>query len=70
MLRGEAGVGKTALLDYATASGSDLRVMRLGGVESETELPFAALHQPCAPLLARLDQLPVLSATRFESSLA
>jgi AAA ATPase domain len=57
VLVGEAGVGKTALLDYATASAPDLRVLRAVGVESEMELAFAALHQLCAPLLDRLDRL-------------
>jgi predicted ATPase len=58
VLEGEAGVGKSALLDYATASASDLRVLRAVGVESEMELAFAALHQLCGPLLDRLDRLP------------
>src|SRR4051794_13188427 len=58
VVRGEAGVGKTALLDYATRSASDLRVLHVMGVESEMELAFAALHQLCAPLLDRLDRLP------------
>src|SRR6201995_4390710 len=58
VLRGEAGVGKTALLDYAVDSASDLTVLRASGVESEMELAFAALHQLCGPLLDRLDRLP------------
>jgi AAA ATPase domain len=58
VLEGEAGVGKTALLDYAITSASGLRVLRAVGVESEMELAFAALHQFCAPLLPRLDRLP------------
>ena len=58
VLEGEAGVGKTALLDYAVASASDLRVLRAVAVESEMELAFAALHQLCAPVLDRLDGLP------------
>src|SRR4051812_38331473 len=57
-MRGEAGVGKTALLGYAVGSGSDLRVLRAAGVESEMELAFAALHQLCAPLLDLLERLP------------
>ena len=59
VLEGEAGVGKSALLDYAIASASDLRVLRAVGVESEMELAFAALHQLCAPALDRLERLPV-----------
>jgi DNA-binding CsgD family transcriptional regulator len=59
VVEGEAGVGKTALLDYAIASASDLRVLGAVGVESEMELAFAALHQLCAPVLDRLERLPV-----------
>src|ERR1700752_4119449 len=58
VLRGEPGVGKTALLQYAIESASDLRVLRARGVESEIELPFAALHQLCLPMLDRLAHLP------------
>jgi predicted ATP-dependent serine protease len=45
VVRGEPGIGKSALLDYAIESASGLRVVRAEGVESEMELPFAALHQ-------------------------
>ena len=58
VVRGEAGVGKTALLEYAIERASDLRVVRAVGVESEMELAFAALHQLCAPMLDRIDRLP------------
>jgi DNA-binding CsgD family transcriptional regulator/tetratricopeptide (TPR) repeat protein len=58
VLRGEAGIGKTALLDHLVASASDLRVLRAVGVESEMELAFASLHQLCAPLLDRTERLP------------
>jgi len=58
ILRGEAGIGKTALLEYLVASASDLTVARAVGVEWEMELAFAGLHQLCAPMLDRLDRLP------------
>jgi DNA-binding CsgD family transcriptional regulator len=58
VLRGEAGVGKTALLDHVLAHASGCRVVRAAGVESEMELAFAGLHQLCAPFLDRLDRLP------------
>jgi DNA-binding CsgD family transcriptional regulator len=58
VLRGEPGVGKTALLDHLVGQASRLRVVRAAGVQSEMELAFAGLHQLCAPLLDRLDRLP------------
>jgi DNA-binding CsgD family transcriptional regulator/tetratricopeptide (TPR) repeat protein len=58
VLRGEAGIGKTALLEYLIASASDITVVRAVGVESEMELAFASVHQLCGPLLDRLPRLP------------
>jgi DNA-binding CsgD family transcriptional regulator len=58
VLRGEAGVGKSALLEYVLQGASGCRTARTAGVESEMELPFAALHQLCAPFLDRLERLP------------
>jgi DNA-binding CsgD family transcriptional regulator len=58
ILRGEAGVGKTALLRYAARQAFDFEVAEIAGVEAEMELPFAGLHQLCAPMLERLDTLP------------
>jgi DNA-binding CsgD family transcriptional regulator len=58
VLRGEAGVGKTALLEHVIESASGLTVVRAVGVESEMELAYAALHQLCAPLLDRVDRIP------------
>jgi DNA-binding CsgD family transcriptional regulator len=60
VLRGDAGVGKTALLDYAVtaARSSALRVVRVTGTEAERELAFAGLHQLCAPFLDRLERVP------------
>src|SRR6266700_678969 len=57
VIRGEAGVGKTALLDYAAAA-AGMRVLRGTGIESEAELPFAALQLLLRPGLGRLDVLP------------
>src|SRR5215204_1272312 len=58
VVRGEAGVGKTALLHYCARQASGFRVARIAGVESEMELPFAGLHQLCAPMQGRLGALP------------
>jgi len=58
VLRGEPGVGKTALVEYLLESATGCRTARAAGVESEMELPFAGLHQLCAPMLERLDRLP------------
>jgi DNA-binding CsgD family transcriptional regulator len=58
VLRGEAGVGKTALLDYLLERTSGGHVARAVGVESEMELAFAGLHQLCAPMLDLRDRLP------------
>jgi DNA-binding CsgD family transcriptional regulator len=58
VMRGEPGVGKTALLEYAIESSAGLRVARVAGVESEMELAFAALQQLCAPMLDKLGGLP------------
>jgi DNA-binding CsgD family transcriptional regulator/uncharacterized protein YuzE len=59
VVRGEPGAGKTALLDYLVQQASGCRIVRVAGVQSEMELAFAGLHQLCAPLLDRLDRLPV-----------
>jgi DNA-binding CsgD family transcriptional regulator len=57
-IRGEPGIGKTALLRYAARQASGLRVLRLDGVEPEMELPFAGIHRLCAPLLDLLEAVP------------
>jgi DNA-binding CsgD family transcriptional regulator/tetratricopeptide (TPR) repeat protein len=57
-VRGEAGVGKSALLEYVVGAAADMRVARAVGVESEMELAFASVHLLCAPLLDRLADLP------------
>jgi DNA-binding CsgD family transcriptional regulator len=58
VIRGEAGIGKTALLEHAVEAASGFRVVRSGGVEAELELAYAGVHQLCTPLLAGLDRLP------------
>src|ERR687890_784287 len=58
VLRGETGIGKTALLDVVLDRAAGCRVARAAGVESEMELAFAGLHQLCSPHLDRLGKLP------------
>ena len=64
VVRGEAGIGKTALLDYAARSATGLQLIRAAGVEPEMELAFAALHQFCSPML---DSLPLLPAPQHDA---
>jgi len=59
VLRGEPGIGKTALLGYAAKRAAGFQVVRAAGVESEMELPFASLHQLCGPMLGGLGRLPL-----------
>jgi len=59
VLRGDAGIGKTALLEYLSGVADGCRIARVAGVESEMELAFAGLHALCAPMLGRVGQLPV-----------
>ncbi|GGL12267.1 transcriptional regulator [Planomonospora parontospora subsp. antibiotica] len=58
VLRGEAGAGKTSLLDAAAASRGAMRVLRTAGVESEADLAFAVLHQVLRPVVGSLEALP------------
>ena len=58
VLRGDAGIGKTTLLDHVAGKASGCQVIQLAGVESEIELPFAALEQLLTPTLGRLEVLP------------
>jgi DNA-binding CsgD family transcriptional regulator len=58
VVRGEPGIGKTALLGHLAAEASGFQMVRAVGVESEMELAYAGLHQLCAPMLGRLDRLP------------
>ena len=67
VLTGEAGIGKTALLQYLIDFATDMSVIRAVGVESEMELAFASLHQLCAPLLDRLERLPLPQRQALET---
>jgi DNA-binding CsgD family transcriptional regulator len=58
VVRGEPGVGKSALLDYVARRATGCRVARAAGVQSEMGLAFAGLHQLCAPMLDSVDRLP------------
>ncbi|MEV6280618.1 AAA family ATPase [Nocardia sp. NPDC051832] len=66
ILRGEPGIGKTALLDYAAAQG--IPAVRSAGIESEAELPFAALHLLLRPGLALTDTLPARQRTALHAA--
>ena len=68
VLRGEPGVGKTALLEYAVERATALRVVRAAGVQSEMELAFAGLHQLLASMLDRLEGLPAPQREALETA--
>jgi len=65
---GEAGAGKTALLNEAFGSAPDLRVVRGAGIESEMELPFAGLHQLCVSMFDHLEDLPAPQADALRTA--
>jgi hypothetical protein len=67
VLRGEAGIGKTALLQHLTAEASGLHIVRATGVESQMKLAFANLHQLCGPMLGRLADLPAPQRQALEA---
>jgi DNA-binding CsgD family transcriptional regulator len=58
VMLGEAGIGKTALMNYCARQAAGCRVARIAGVQTEFEMPYAALHQLCQPMLDHLDALP------------
>ena len=58
VVHGEAGVGKTALLEYTIAAARQFRIARTSGVEAEMELPFAAAQQLCSPFVELRERLP------------
>ena len=69
VLRGVAGVGKSALLEHARERANGMQVLGCRGVESEAELPFAAVHQLVRPVLDRVDVLPAPQATALRRAL-
>ncbi|MEV0614432.1 LuxR family transcriptional regulator [Nonomuraea sp. NPDC050404] len=68
VVRGEAGIGKSALLDFAAARAGEMRVLRGFGVESESELPYAAAHQLLRPVADRLAAIPAGQAAALRGA--
>ena len=69
VLRGDPGIGKTALVTQATAAANGFRVVRVAGIEEESELPFAGLHLLLRPVLDRIGALPDLQAEALRGAL-
>src|SRR5256886_7678932 len=69
LIRGEPGIGKTAVLDYAVEKAGSMRVLTARGVEFEADVPFAGLHDILHPTLGLLDRLPPIHASALRSSL-
>jgi DNA-binding CsgD family transcriptional regulator len=69
VLRGEAGIGKTALLSYAAERSRERTVLGIAGVEAESDLGFAGLEGLLRPITAKLDQLPRAQADALSAAL-
>ena len=69
VIRGEAGIGKSALLDYAAGRAHGMLVLRATGVESESELPFAGLQQLLRPVLGAIERLPEAQAAALRAAI-
>src|SRR5579859_3070799 len=69
-LVGEAGIGKTALLDDAAEQAADMQLLRARGVESEAQIPFASLFELLRPALGVLERIPEPQAAALETALA
>jgi DNA-binding CsgD family transcriptional regulator len=70
VIRGDPGIGKTALVDYADSRADGMRVLRAVGVESETELPYAGLHELVRPVAGLIERLPGQQRTAMRHALA
>ena len=70
VVRGDAGIGKSTLLEYAVARAGDARVVRALGVETESEFAYSGLHELVRPLLDRLPELPPVQADALRGALA
>jgi DNA-binding CsgD family transcriptional regulator len=70
VVRGEVGIGKTALLEYAASRAGDARVLHALGVDTESEFAFSGLHELVHPLLDRLGELPPVQAAALRGALA
>jgi DNA-binding CsgD family transcriptional regulator len=68
VVRGDAGVGKSAMLEYVVGEASGCRVLRAAGIEYEMELPYAGLHQLCAPILDLREHLPRPQRSALETA--
>ena len=68
VVRGEPGIGKTALLDYAVGTAAELEVARIEAIESEMELGYAGLHQLLLPFLGAADTLPTPQSEALQSA--
>src|SRR6266516_211524 len=69
-ISGEPGIGKTALLEYASARAEGMRVLRARGIESEAQVPFAGLLELLRPALGSLDRIPQPQASALSAALA
>ena len=69
VIRGEPGIGKSALLDHATSGAASMRLLAARGVEFEADLPFAGLHELLRPALGSIERLTAIHASALRSSL-
>jgi len=69
LLSGDAGAGKTALLEYAADTTAGMTVVRARGIEAESSLPFAALADVLRPMMAQLDRLPPVQSASLRAAL-